>query len=157
LRAPQRFHGVELTLDWTLDERLRIGGLLTYQRGEIFEQTLGSYIEYSTDVVSPFRVTGYVEVELLPNWRNRVQATYFSEADYFTPAELDFGRVNTESAFVVDLMSNYALGPGILSLGISNVFNDEYVNVTNQAGGMFSVFYYREEGRRLSLAYRVRL
>jgi iron complex outermembrane recepter protein len=157
LRAPQRFHGVELTLDWTLDERLRIGGLLTYQRGEIFDETLGSYIEYSTDVVSPFRVTGYVEFELLPNWRNRVQATYFSEADYFTPAELDFGRVSTESAFVVDLMSNYALGPGILSLGISNLFNDEYVNVTNQAGGIFSVFYYREEGRRLSLAYRVRL
>ncbi len=158
LRAPQRFHGVEATLDWTRDERLRIGALLTYQRGEIFEEELGEYIEYSTDVVSPFRVTGYVEFEILPMWRNRVQATYFGEADYFTPAELDFGRVNTDSAFVVDLMSSYPLGPGTVSLGISNLFNNEYVNVTNQGGGtLFNVFYYREEGRRLSLTYRVRI
>jgi iron complex outermembrane recepter protein len=158
LRAPQRFHGIEATLEWTLNERLTIGGLLTYQRGEIFSEDFGDYIEYSTDVVSPFRVTGYVEFEILPMWRNRVQATYFGEADYFTPAELDFGRVNTESAFVVDLMSSYPLGPGTVSLGISNLLNNEYVNVTNQGNGtLFNVFYYREEGRRLSLTYRVRI
>lgn len=155
LRVPQRFHGLEATLDWTRDERLSIGGLVTYQQGQILDEDLG-YIDYGSDVVSPFRVTGYVEFELFQGWRNRIQATYFSEADYYSPV---WGSdIDTESAFVVDLTSSYPLGPGVVALGISNLFDNEYVNITNQASGRIdSGFYYREEGRRLSLTYRVRI
>ncbi|MEX2122618.1 MAG: TonB-dependent receptor [Woeseia sp.] len=151
LRAAQEFWGIEATADWNANERLTLGGLVTYQRGEIFDEDLGRFVEYSTDVLSPLRITGYVEYAPLPEWRNRLQATYFGEADYYTPAEEDLGFVNTDSVFLADLVSSYELGPGEITLSISNLFDKTYVNVTNQG----SLFYYRAEGRDITLGYRV--
>lgn len=155
LRARQRFWGMEATADWALTDRILTGAVFTYQRGEIRDETLGRYIDYSTETLSPLRVTAYVEVEPLPGWVTRLQGTYFGAANYFTAAEQGLGLVNTDDLFLADLTSSYPLGPGRLTLGASNLFDNEYVNVTNQSGGPGSFFYYREEGIRLSLGYRL--
>jgi iron complex outermembrane receptor protein len=153
LRAEQKFRGVEGTLDWSPSESLAIGALLTYQRGEIFDEDLSDFIDYSTDVLSPFRVTGYFELSIGDDWRSRLQATWFDEADYYTPGEEDLGFVNTDSVFLADLISSYELGRGALTLSVSNLLDKTYVNVTNQG----SLFRYRAEGRRLTLGYQLHL
>ena len=64
------------------------------------------------------------------------------------------GYRDTGSVFLVDWSSSVAVGPGVLSLGVSNLFNRKYVNATNQASGDF--FYYLSEGTRATLGYSVR-
>lgn len=103
-------------------------------------------------MLSPLRLTGYLEFSPWPEWRNRLQATYFGEADYYTPAEEDLGFANTDSVFLADFVSSFELGPGEVTLSVSNLFDRTYVNVTNQG----SFFYYRAEGRDITLGYRVR-
>ena len=154
LRSPQKFRGLEGTLDWAVADAAAAGLLVTWQRGEVFDAASGRYIDYSTDTVSPFRVTGYGEVEPAEGWRVRLQASWIGAADYFSPAEQALGRVSTDSVFLADLTASAEIGPGEAVLGISNLLDRRYVNVTLQGGGFVETL---EEGRRLSLGYRVRL
>jgi iron complex outermembrane receptor protein len=156
LRSPQRFKGLEATLDWKGDGSFGAGGILSYQSGKQFLPDLGRYVDYSTDRVSPPQVTAYVTYEPIQGWNNRLQGTYYDSTDYFAP--YDFGpavTVHTDSVFLMDATSSYRLGPGDLTLSIANLLDKEYVNPAAQASGNF--FYFMEQGRRVSLGYRVRL
>lgn len=153
LRLERELYGIELTGDWHPSDRVTLGSLLTFQKGEAKEPGAPA-IPFGTDTLSPLRVTTYVEVEPLTGWQNRLQVNYVHETDEYNAAEQALGYRNTDSYTLLDFISSYALGPGRLSLGISNVLNEEYVNVTNQASGDF--FYYLSEGRRATLGYNMR-
>ena len=109
---------------------------------------------FGADTVSPPRATVYAEFEPVARWRNRLQATQFGKTDEYDDEEQAAGFRNTDSVFLMDFLSSYPVGPGRLSLGISNLLDREYVNVTNQASGDF--FYYLSEGRRATLTYQAR-
>jgi iron complex outermembrane receptor protein len=153
LRLERELHGVELTLDWRASQRVTVGSLLTYQQGEAKEPGAPP-IPFGTDTLSPLRLTTYAELEVLSGWRNRLQVNYFHESNEYDAAEQALGYRNTDPYTLIDLVSSYAVGPGRLTLGISNLLNEEYVNVTNQASGDF--FYYLSEGRRATLGYNMR-
>jgi iron complex outermembrane receptor protein len=153
LRLAQRLYGFELTADWKIDRQLSLGTLLTYQKGT-FNEPGAPRIPFGTDTISPPRATLYGEFEPVAGWRNRLQATWFGKTDEYDEAEQAQGYRNTESEFLMDFATSVVLGPGRLSLGISNLLNRKYVNVTNQASGDF--FYYLSEGRRATLTYQAR-
>lgn len=153
LRLEREMYGIELTADWRASERVVIGSLLTYQEGEAKEPGAPA-IPFGTDTLSPLRLTAYAEVEPFAGWQNRLQVSYFHESDAYDAAERALGYRNTDSYTLVDLTSSYSIGPGRITLGISNLLNEEYVNVTNQASGDF--FYYLSEGRRATLGYTLR-
>jgi len=153
LRVPQRFHGVEGTVDWTVRDGLAVGALLTWQKGKVYNEDLGRYIDYSTDQVSPFRVTGHVAVEPVAGLNARLQATYIGAADYFSPGEQALGYINTDAVFLMDLSASYAVGPGEVVASIANLLDRRYVNVALQGGGFAETL---AEGRRLTLGYRAR-
>jgi iron complex outermembrane receptor protein len=155
LRTPQRFKGFEATFDWKVAPGFETGAVLTYQRGKIYNAAMGGFIDYSSDTVSPGRLTVHAEVEPVVGWRTRLQGTYFDEASFFTPSQQALGFINTDSIFLMDLSSSYEVGPGELTLGVSNLLDKEYVDVKSQAWGDFA--YTMEEGRRVSLGYRIRL
>jgi iron complex outermembrane receptor protein len=100
------------------------------------------------------RITLYAEIELMSGWQNRLQMSYIHESDEYNATERALGYRNTDSYTLVDLTSSYPVGPGRLTLGLSNLLNEEYVNVTNQSSGDF--FYYLSEGRRATLGYTMR-
>jgi iron complex outermembrane receptor protein len=155
LRSPQHFKGLEATADWKLNEQFTTGGIFTYQRGRQFSEDLGRFVDYSLDTVSPTRITAYVYITPVPSWRSRIQATYFDSSDYFAP--YNFGpptTVHTDSVFLMDASSSYTIGPGEITLSIANLLDEEYVNAAAQASGNF--FYFMEQGRRVSLGYRMR-
>jgi iron complex outermembrane receptor protein len=154
LRTPQRFKGFEATLDWRVHELAKTGAIITYQPGQIYNEALGGYIDYSSATVSPGRMTAYLEVEPRAGWHTRLQGTYYDEASYFSPSQQALGYVNTDSLFLADLATSYEIGPGEASLSISNLFDKEYVDIKSQAWGDFA--YTMEEGRRISVGYRVR-
>jgi iron complex outermembrane receptor protein len=153
LRRAQRLHGVEGTLDWRLNRQWQLGGVLTYQKGKFTDPGAVS-VPFGTDTLSPPRMTVYAEVEPLAKWRNRLQGTYFAKTDEYDDAQQAAGLRNTSSVFLMDFTTSYPIGPGTLSLGVANLLNRRYVNVTNQASGDF--FYYLSEGRRATLTYQAR-
>ena len=153
LRSPQKFRGIEATADWRVDPMLTAGALVTWQRGEVFDERAGRYIDYSSDAVSPFRITGYTEVEPVAGWTARLQATWIGAADYFSPSEQALGRIATDSVFLLDLTGSVKVGPGAVTLGLSNLLDRRYVNVTQQGGGFEETL---QEGRRVTLGYRIR-
>jgi iron complex outermembrane receptor protein len=125
---------------------------VTVQEGE-FEFPNQDPIPLGSDVVSPLRLTGYVDVEPLTGWRSRLQATYTAASDVYDTAQEAEGFRDSEELFLADLTTTYPVGPGRLGLGVANLFNRRYVNVANSVRGDF--FYYLSEGRRATLSYAV--
>lgn len=153
LRLAREIYGAELSVDWRASDAASLGGILTYQKGESREPGAPA-IPFGTDTLSPPRATLYAELMPIPDWQNRIQVTYFGSTSEYDAEERAAGFMNTDSYTLVDLTSSYPVGPGRLALGVSNLLNEEYVNVTNQASGDF--FYYLSEGRRATLSYTMR-
>lgn len=153
LRLEQTLRGLELTADWRISDRLKLGGLLTYQRGQ-FEKPGLTPVAFGTDRLTPLRTTAYFEFEPVDGWKNRLQATHHAAWNVYDADEEAAGLRDPDSVFLVDFTTSYPVGPGALSLGVSNLLNEKYVNVTNQASGDF--FYYLSEGTRATLGYSVR-
>jgi iron complex outermembrane recepter protein len=153
LRLEREIYGAELSVDWRASATLLLGGDVTYQKGESKEPG-ATAIPFGTDTLSPPRATAYAELTPLPDWSNRIQVSYFGETNEYNAAQQAAGFRNTDSYTLLDLTSSYPIGPGRLMLGLSNLLNEEYVNVTNQASGDF--FYYLSEGRRATLSYSMR-
>jgi iron complex outermembrane receptor protein len=153
LRAPQRVHGVEATFDWALHERVATGLVFTWQRGEIFDEDLGRFIEFGSDTVSPTRFTAFVEVDPHERLSTRLQITHVAATDFFTPGEQGLGFVDTASVTLLDLSAGFDLGRGELTLGVSNLFDNKYLAPTEVAGGFLPVL---EEGRRVTIGYQAR-
>lgn len=153
LRARQRFWGFEGSADWDVAERLNLGAVLTWQRGKIFDEDLGRFIEYSTDIVAPFRLTAAATYRPVEPLRLSLQGTYYGAADYYTAAEEAAGFVNTQSVFLMDASAHYRLGKGELFVAASNLLDKDYVAVADQGVGFF---YYQAEGRRVTIGYKAR-
>ena len=153
LRARQRFWGFEGSADWQANEQLDLGAILTYQRGKIFDDTLGRFIPYSTDIIAPFRLTGTMGYRPVEPLRLSLQATYSGAANFYTTAEQAAGYFNTRSVFLMDASAHYRLGKGELFVAASNLLDKSYVSVADQG---VSFFYYRAEGRRVTLGYKAR-
>jgi len=153
LRVPQKVWGAEATMDWVVTRRFDVGALFTWQRGEIFDQDLGRYVPFGTDVVSPTRVA------VRANWRPTArlslgaQASYSAKASFFSPAEQGIGFINTPSLFLADASLGWRIGPGEFTAAISNLFDERYRNITQTAGDFVPTL---EQGRRLTLGYRLR-
>lgn len=154
-RSPQRFYGMEGSAEAQLTPELDARAIVTWQRGKVFDEDLDRYVEYSTDIIAPFRVTGALDWRPLERLRATLQGTYYDAADYFTPGEQSIGRVSTDSQFLLDGSFGYRIGPGELFVAASNLLDDEYVNVQNQGFG-FDFFYYQAEGRRVTVGYKAR-
>lgn len=150
LRLEQEFYGLEAELDWTLAAAARTGVILTYQQGELRPQG-GVTVAAGTDRISPPRMTAYLEGEVLPDWENRLQASYMAGTDEYSAAEEASGLFDSDELFLMDFSSSYPVGAGKLTLGIANLLNEKYVNVTNANSGDF--FFYLSEGTRGTLSY----
>lgn len=153
LRVPQKVWGAEATLDWAVTPRFDLGALFTWQRGEIFDQGLNRYVPFGTDIVSPTRVAMRASWRPVERLRLGAQASYSAKASFFSPAEQGIGFINTPSLFLADASLAWQVGPGEVTAAVSNLFDERYQNLTLAAGGFVPAL---EEGRRLTLGYRLR-
>ncbi len=154
VRAPERIYGVEATVDWQLTDTWTLGGTLGWTEGENDESDTGDYLPISTFRIQPLKLTAYLENETLPGWRNRVQALYSASRDRAFAQGVD--SVGITDYFVVDLVSQVAVGPGTLQVGVQNLFNTQYFPVQSQfLSGFNEIFNAAGAGRTFRLGYRV--
>lgn len=156
LRSPQRFRGFEANVAWQLVPSLEVSGVFTLQRGEVFDDDAGRYINYATDVVVPLRITA--RVDWAPTERTGIglQLSHYGASSYFTPADEGLGLVDTDAVTLVSASARYAVGPAELYVAADNLLDESYVSPNNQAAGSGSFSYYRGAGRRLTLGVAAR-
>ncbi len=154
VRSPQRNYSFEASVDWQPNSVWRLGSSIGYVIGEIDQENNGEYVDLISFSVPPLKLTAYVENETLPGWSNRLQFLYVGDRNQAFEDGLD--PVPVQGYFVVDLISSLQVGPGILELGIQNLFNRQYQVVNSQvAGGFDEQFNVLQPGRAIRLGYRV--
>jgi iron complex outermembrane receptor protein len=153
VRAPERFYGVEATVDWQPSDTWQLGGLISWNEGESDIDDDGDFEPFSSRTISPLKITAYVENETLPGWRNRLQALYVGNRERAFEAGVD--RVDIESYFVLDYISSIDIGPGSLQIGIQNLLDTQYFPpITQFIGGFRTSNRHAAPGRSISIGYR---
>lgn len=151
LREPRKFWGIEGSVDWDINRKWGIGGVLTYQEGER-ELESGETRDIGSREIPPVLVTAYLDYSPYGWWRNTLQFNYRGERDPFgDSAEFGEGRVDDE--LLVNFAASFDLGPEEqLQFGVENLLNTEYVSIPGEADN-FGFLYIPEEGTRISIAY----
>ncbi|MEO1182184.1 MAG: TonB-dependent receptor, partial [Cyanobacteria bacterium J06636_28] len=148
-RAPQRNYGVEATLDWQPSDTWRLGGLFSWNEGENDVDDDGDFDALSFLEIDPVKIGLYLENETTPGWTNRLDALIIGTRDRSVDAGVD--PFAGEGYTIVDFTSNIRLNQGVLSLGIGNLFNNDYgtirqqnkFNVTQRSPGLGRTFQVR--------------
>jgi iron complex outermembrane receptor protein len=154
VRAPRRIYGVEATVDWQPFNKLRLGGTVSWQEGEVDIEDEGDYLAITSTEISPLKVTAYVESEFIKGWFNRLQLIVVGDRERAFDDDIDSSPV--ESYTVVDLISSIQIGPGSLNIGIENIFDNFYFPVESQVlGGTSNDNRRPGRGRTISFNYRV--
>jgi iron complex outermembrane recepter protein len=132
IRAPERTVGFEATLDVQPASPWRTGGTASWQKGEQDPDFNGSYTPMPGWRIAPVKISGYVEHDTLPRWRNRLQITYSGSRDEF-PGSTAFGEGRVEDVTLVDFVTAVRFTRGTLNIGVENLANATYVPPSNQA------------------------
>ena len=114
------------------DERWGAGGTATWMQGRETPQG-GSSQQMSGYRIPPLKLTAYLQYRPLPQWSNRLQATFFASHDYRLNGVDSFGRREVGSYTTVDLISRYQIGrKDTVTVGIQNLFNRDYYPLYSQ-------------------------
>ena len=156
---PRENWGVELTLDTQPLETLRIGGTVSFNDGQE-ELADGTTVAQSHVFnIQPPKLTGYVDYEPFPWWRNRLTVTHqfaSGEQDDRIGAGLRGGAALDAKTFV-NYFARFEPGfvPGEIDLGIENLFDMREFDVVAQ-GIPNDRSFYLYPARRFYLSYRLR-
>ena len=155
VRAPQRNYGIEATVDWRPRDNWRLGGLFSWNEGENDVDEDGDFVALGSVDIKPFKVQFYLENETTPGWTNRLQLLAVGGRNRAFEEGVDFRPI--EGYVTVDLLSNLQLGGGTLSLGVSNIFNTQYLPAATQVltGTAVEARRAAAPGRTISLRYAI--
>jgi iron complex outermembrane recepter protein len=150
-RVPERFKGFEANADWRATDTLTLSGVFTLQRGRIFDDTLGRFIAYGTDVSVPLRITGRAEWRPIEPLQLNFQMTHYGASSYFSPAEEAIGFIDTAAVTLASGGISYKIGPIEIYASADNLFDKRYISVANQIQGTGGFTYMEAAGRRVTL------
>ncbi|AVA33281.1 iron complex outermembrane recepter protein [Cupriavidus metallidurans] len=132
-RTAEKIYGVEASADYlSTDERWGAGGTFTWMQGR--ETPQGRDSQQMTGYrIPPLKLTGYVQYRPVPQWNNRLQATFFAGYDYRLNGVTSFGRRDVSSYTTLDLISSYQVTKkDTLTVGIQNLLNRYYYPLYSQ-------------------------
>ena len=154
VRSPRRTYGIEGTLDWQPAANWNVGSTVSWQEGEFDEDEDGDFIAFDSYTIAPLKITGYIENQTTPGWRNRLQFLYSGNRRRGFEAGSD--SVEIEGYIVVDLLSSIDVGDnGEVTIGVRNLFNSLYFPVYAQASsGFYDPGNYAGSGTSLSVSYK---
>jgi iron complex outermembrane recepter protein len=154
VRQPQRFLGLEGTVDWQPGGGWELGGTVSLLEGE-FENEEGDYLAIDGFTVAPPKYTAYVQHETEFGWQNRLQLLFVDDRD----AAFDDGvdPVPVRGYTTLDFISSIPLLAGRLEFSIENLLNRQYAPFNNQVNaGYFEPGNIAARGRVVRLGYSIR-
>ncbi|WP_373487506.1 TonB-dependent receptor [Blastomonas sp.] len=151
LRVPERFRGFEANASWRATENFTLSGVFTVQRGRVFNEDLGRFIAYGTDVAVPLRVTGRAEWSPVDPVKVNFQMTHYGASSFFSPTEQAIGFIDTDAVTLASGSVSYRLGSAEFYIAADNLFDKRYVSVANQVQGQGGFTFMEAPGRRVTL------
>ena len=152
-KQPERIYGVELAVNVTPFDSLRVGGTFSWLEGEVDLDDDGNFDEdLPSTRVPPLKATAYAEYSPFDWWTLYLQGLYSGNRN---PDSTQFGNGEVDDYIIFDLYSSVDTGYGKLQLGVQNLFNEDYFPVLNQAGALPFAFS-KGPGRTVSLTYSIK-
>lgn len=155
LRIPERTWGLEAQAQVAVLSNLQLSGVFTLQRGEVFDDTSGEWINFSTDRAVPLRITARADWRPIEPLKVGLQVTHYGASSYFTPGQEAIGFVDSDAVTLAGADVAYDAGPVTFYAAADNLFDEVYVNPASQSDG-FDFFNYQAPGRRVTLGARAR-
>lgn len=124
VRAPEEVWGFEFSLDAQPSDDWRWGSSVAWVDGETTNAS-GVTSELDTSRISPLKATAYLEHDFSNGWSARGQVTHSGRQQRFENQQV-FGRADVESFTLVDASVSGEVGPGRLTVAISNLLNAYY-------------------------------
>lgn len=150
----ERVVGLEASVDWQATDALAVGGTGSWQEGRVDTDGDG---DVDTDLdgtrIAPPELTAYAEYARGERWSTRLQLKRVFGRDEFGDSAA-FGQGEVEPFTLVDVSAEVQLGPGRLSGGIDNLFNEQYITPLGQAFNLTG-FEVAGRGRSFTVAYSV--
>ncbi|GGY73907.1 TonB-dependent receptor [Marinobacter zhanjiangensis] len=148
-----RNYGLEASAAFRPADNWTVGGTTHLTRGEV--KVDGDWEKASVTDASMPKVTGYVD------WHNNYNQIRFQGTHLIDVEDEDGNELKGRTTF--DLIGNRKLPLGQVSLGISNLFNEDYSTVWGQRSVIFyspaygpeEMFDYKGQGRTYILTYSV--
>lgn len=155
LRIPERTWGLEAQAQWDVRDDLQLTGVFTLQRGEVFDEDSGEWINFSTDRAVPLRLTARADWRPVEAVGVGLQVNHYGASSYFTPTQEAVGLVDSDAVTLASADISYAAGPVTFYVAADNLFDEVYVSPASQGDGL-DAFDYEAPGRRLTLGVRGR-
>lgn len=150
LRIPERAWGVEAQAQWQVLDNLQLAGVFTLQRGEVFDEDAGEWINFSTDRAVPLRITARADWQPVEKLNIGAQVTHYGASRFFTPTQQALGFVDSDAVTLASANIGYDLGRARIYLAADNLFDEVYVNPASQGDGL-DFFNYEAPGRRVTI------
>ncbi len=150
LRIPERAWGIEAEAQWQVLQNLQLAGVLTLQRGEVFDEASNEWISFSTDRAVPLRITGRADWTPLENLELGFQLTHYGASSFFTPTQQAIGFVDSDAVTLAAANIAYDFGRVRIFAAADNLFDAVYVNPASQGDGL-DFFSYEAPGRRVTV------
>lgn len=151
-RNPEEIWGIETDLQYDLSDHWTAGNTTTIMHSYTDGDGDGDLDEdLPSTRVPPLKVTGFLEYAPTDRFSTRIRGLFSGDRE---PDSSAFGSAEINSYAVFDLYATYNVHPGTISLGIDNLFNEDYFPVVNQAFGRGSTLA-RGKGRTVSLSYKL--
>ncbi|MEJ1096239.1 MULTISPECIES: TonB-dependent receptor [unclassified Pseudoxanthomonas] len=105
--------------------------------------------------VSPDRLTAFWELAFTPSVNLRLQASKAEGRDFYTlnGRTASYDKVSFDGYSTVDLLTRFKLPVGTLSVGVENVFNEQYISYYSQVTPPRNDTYTAGRGRVLTVGW----
>lgn len=154
-RAPERVYGAEAEITYTL-KKWNFNTTASYVEGKMNSDNNETYSNYLLGTrIAPPKVTGKISYDVTQKFRIIAQGIYSGNRKRFDKQVQSFGMGNVHSYVLFDLIVNYKIWKGDLSLGINNVLNTFYFPAISQFAAA-SLYYVAGRGRTVSITYSIR-
>ena len=152
-RVKERITGVELTAAHQLNSQWRLGGLMTWMKGESYDKNQARWLDMNSFRIPTLQLNTYVQFAQSAQWLHKLQLNYSADRDEAFEDGAGWGRGEVEAYTTLDYYTRYHQGQNTLSIGIENLFNKEYRTVMSQLDRSESQGQHYAAGRTLQVAY----
>lgn len=152
LREPREFWGFEANAQWRPVAAWTVSGTFGWIDGQRTLPT-GEKRRIGSRDAPPLLASATIEHATRPGWKNRLQVDWRGSRDPFG-GSTEFGEGRVDSVLLAHLSTSVAVGPGLLQVGLRNLFDRKYFAIPVQADNA-GFYWLPEQGRRLAVSYAV--
>lgn len=150
----EEIYGVEVTLGLQATSALSVDATGSWQRGRVDTDGDGDVDHPLPGTrIAPPELTVHAEYSPAGWWSTHAQAKHLFDRGEFDNSTA-FGEGAVDGYTLVDISAEGGVGPGTLSLGIDNVFDEKYITTLGQAYNLPG-YVISGRGRTYNISYTV--